>query len=78
MPMYTLHEIAPSCPTKPQTAYECTRNFLMDSLGYLGEIKAIKASEPPLHPILRLACPEPLVNLGINYVEGLRSGELIR
>jgi hypothetical protein len=42
-PTDALYENAPGWPADPQTAYVCIRNFLMDSLGHLGEIRAIKA-----------------------------------
>jgi len=43
IPSDSLHEIAPGCPAEPRTVYELIRGLLMDSLGHLGEIRAIKA-----------------------------------
>ncbi len=42
LPSAALYESAPGWPENPQTAYIFIRNFLMDSLGHLGEIKTIK------------------------------------
>lgn len=42
-PRESLHDVAPGCPGKPQTGYECIMNLLVDSLGHLGEIIAIIA-----------------------------------
>ncbi len=43
LPSAALYEPAPGWPGQQQTAYTIIRNFLMDSLGHLGEIRAIKA-----------------------------------
>ena len=43
MPSTALYKPAPGWPGQSQTSYACIRNFLMDSLGHMGEIRAIKA-----------------------------------
>lgn len=45
MPSAALYEPAPGWPgkQKPQTAYVCIRNFVLDSYQHLGEIMALKA-----------------------------------
>lgn len=44
MSLEELYRDAPGWPWEnPQTAYVCIRNFLMDSMGHLGEVRAIKA-----------------------------------
>jgi hypothetical protein len=43
LPADALDLPASGWPGQPQSAYFCIRNFVMDGLGHLGEIKAIRA-----------------------------------
>ena len=43
MPSINLYEPAPGWPGQTQTSYACIRNFLMDSISHMGEIRTIKA-----------------------------------